>query len=50
MILIYSILVTLFAFLTIMTLGETHTLFLGLEIGVLIGQVIYFIDEIRRCK
>ena len=50
---IYSIIVTLFAILTIVTTiatGELQTLFLGLEIGVLIGQIIYFIDEIRRCK
>lgn len=45
---IYSIFVWFFMAIVIFTNGEIQMLFLGLEIGVLIGQIIYFIDFMRR--
>ena len=50
MIWIYLILIYVFMFLVIFTTGEIQFLFLGLEFGVLIGQIIYFIDFMRSNK
>ena len=48
MIWIYLILIYVFMFLVIFTTGEIQFLFLGF--GVLIGQIIYFIDFMRSNK
>ena len=47
---IYSIFIWLFMSLTFATSGETKMLFLGIEIGVCIGQVIFVINEMRMPK
>lgn len=46
-VLTYTALVHLFAFLSVITPGEIKMLFLGLEFGVLIGEVIYAIGIAR---
>ena len=50
MIWIYSIFVWIFMFLFFVTPEVIKLLFLGLEIGVLIGQVIFFINGIMKDK
>ncbi len=48
MVWIYSILIYIFMFFCFTTSGAVKMFFLGLEIGTLIGQVIFFINEIRK--
>ena len=51
MVWIYSIIIWIFICLDFVVPDEGITmLFIGLEIGVLIGQVIFVINEIRRYK
>ncbi len=48
MIWIYTIFIQIFMCLVFATSGAVKMFFLGLEIGTLIGQVIFFINEIRK--
>ena len=47
---IYSIFIWIFMFLYYFASGEVRMIFLGLELGVLIGQIIYCVDVFRRYK
>ena len=45
---IYVIFIQIFMFLVLIIPGSSKMLFLGLEIGVIIGQIIFVINENRR--
>ena len=45
---IYSILIWICMFIVLSTTGNIRILFFGVEIGILIGQIIYFIKEVKN--
>ena len=45
---IYSILIWICMLITLNTTGTIKLLFLGLEIGILIGQILHVIKEVRK--
>lgn len=47
---IYALLVWICALVSILTDGEVGTLFLGMEIGILIGQIVHLIIVVKEMK